>query len=76
MARKPLDVANDAEVIQITQDLIRIDTTNYGDGNAVGEAKAADYVAGLLAEVGLEPRILRGSPRSYERCHPLAWKGS
>ena len=31
---------------------IRIDTSNYGDGSGPGERVAAEYVAGLLADVG------------------------
>jgi acetylornithine deacetylase/succinyl-diaminopimelate desuccinylase-like protein len=50
------------EVCRIAQDLIRIDTTNYGEGNAVGEAKAAEYIAALLTEVGLEPRMFEAVP--------------
>ena len=32
------------EVVQICQDLIRIDTSNFGDGSGPGEAEAAAYV--------------------------------
>jgi acetylornithine deacetylase/succinyl-diaminopimelate desuccinylase-like protein len=46
------------EVVELCSDLIRIDSTNAGDNNGPGERKAAEYVAGKLAEVGLEPRIL------------------
>jgi acetylornithine deacetylase/succinyl-diaminopimelate desuccinylase-like protein len=41
------------EVCQIARDLIRIDTTNHGEGRAVGEAEAAAHVIALLAEVGI-----------------------
>ena len=43
------------EVVQICRDLIRIDSSNYGDGSGPGERAAAEYVMGLLTEVGLEP---------------------
>jgi acetylornithine deacetylase/succinyl-diaminopimelate desuccinylase-like protein len=46
------------EVVDICRDLIRIDTTNPGDHSGPGERQAAEHVAALLAEVGLEPRIL------------------
>ncbi len=46
------------EVVGLCQDLIRIDTSNYGDHSGPGERKAAEYVAEKLAEVGLEPRII------------------
>ncbi len=45
------------EVVRICQELIRIDTSNYGDGSGPGERAAAEYVAGLLSEVGLDPMI-------------------
>ena len=35
-----------AEVVELCRDLIRIDTTNYGDQAGPGERKAAEYVAG------------------------------
>ncbi|HEY0934217.1 MAG TPA: M20/M25/M40 family metallo-hydrolase [Trebonia sp.] len=46
------------EVVSICRDLIRIDTTNPGDHSGPGERKAAEYVAGLLSEVGLSPAVL------------------
>src|SRR5262249_19508767 len=46
------------EVVGLASDLIRIDTTNMGDDSGPGERKAAEYVAGLLAEIGLEPTVL------------------
>jgi acetylornithine deacetylase/succinyl-diaminopimelate desuccinylase-like protein len=55
------DTAND--VVQICQDLIRIDTTNTGDTTtSAGERVAAEYVATRLADVGLEP-VIRESER-------------
>ena len=48
----------DAEVLEICRDLIRIDTSNYGDGSGPGERKAAEYVAGSLAEVGIDTEII------------------
>ncbi len=52
----------DSEVVRICSDLIRIDTTNYGNGKSVGERQAAEYVAELLDEVGIESRILESEP--------------
>ena len=43
----------EGEVVQLLQDLIRIDSTNFGDGSGPGEIEAADYVVQRLAEVGL-----------------------
>ncbi len=45
------------EVVELCRDLIRIDTTNYGDEPGPGERKAAEYVATLLDEVGIESRL-------------------
>jgi acetylornithine deacetylase/succinyl-diaminopimelate desuccinylase-like protein len=61
-AAQPAPTAED-EVVGICRDLIRIDTTNYGDGSGPGERDAAEYVAGLLAEVGLEPHVFESAPR-------------
>jgi acetylornithine deacetylase/succinyl-diaminopimelate desuccinylase-like protein len=45
------------EVAKLASDLIRIDTSNPGDHSGPGERAAAEHVAALLAEAGLEPRI-------------------
>lgn len=44
----------DKEVVQIAQDLIRLDSTNYGDDSGPGEAAIAEYVEHSLTEVGIE----------------------
>ena len=46
------------EVANLASDLIRIDSYNSGDNTGPGERQAAEHVAGLLAEVGLEPTLL------------------
>ncbi|MBB2912612.1 acetylornithine deacetylase/succinyl-diaminopimelate desuccinylase-like protein [Streptosporangium becharense] len=51
------------EVVGLCRDLIRIDSTNAGDNSGPGERAAAEYVAGKLAEVGLEPKILESDSR-------------
>jgi acetylornithine deacetylase/succinyl-diaminopimelate desuccinylase-like protein len=54
----------EAEVVQLCQELIRIDSSNYGDGSGPGEAEAAEYVEARLREVGLSPeRIQFGQAR-------------
>jgi acetylornithine deacetylase/succinyl-diaminopimelate desuccinylase-like protein len=45
------------EVVELCRDLIRIDTSNYGDESGPGERKAAEHVAGLLDEVGIESEL-------------------
>ena len=49
------------EVVEICRDLIRLDTTNYGDGSGPGERKAAEHVAALLDEVGIEAELFEGA---------------
>ena len=55
-------IAPEDEVARICADLIRIDSTNYGDGSGPGERKAAEYVMGQLAEVGLDAELLESEP--------------
>ena len=51
------------EVLQICRDLVRIDTSNYGDGSGPGEREAAEHVQALLEEVGLEVTYVETEPR-------------
>src|SRR3954463_3671596 len=51
-----------AEVVELCRDLIRIDTSNYGDEDGPGERKAAEHVATLLDEVGIEARLYEPEP--------------
>jgi acetylornithine deacetylase/succinyl-diaminopimelate desuccinylase-like protein len=51
------------EVVEICRDLIRIDTSNPGDHSGPGERVAAELVAALLSEVGLEPVVLESHPK-------------
>ncbi|WP_286928942.1 MULTISPECIES: M20/M25/M40 family metallo-hydrolase [Aeromicrobium] len=50
--------AAENEVVDLCRDLIRIDTSNFGDSSGPGERVAAEYVAASLAEVGIESTIL------------------
>ena len=50
------------EVAGICSDLIRIDTTNEGDGRGRPERPAAEHVAELLDEVGATPAIVEAAP--------------
>jgi acetylornithine deacetylase/succinyl-diaminopimelate desuccinylase-like protein len=45
------------EVVELCRDLIRFESVNDGTGRGKGEREAAEHVAGLLAEVGLEPQV-------------------
>ena len=61
-ANVPAAQSAEDEVVEICRDLIRIDTTNPGDHSGPGEREAAEYVARLLSDVGLEPRVLESHP--------------
>jgi acetylornithine deacetylase/succinyl-diaminopimelate desuccinylase-like protein len=50
-----------SEVARFAADLIRIDTSNRGGGDAC-ERPAAEYVAARLAEAGLIPALLESAP--------------
>jgi acetylornithine deacetylase/succinyl-diaminopimelate desuccinylase-like protein len=51
-----------AEVVDLCRDLIRIDTTNPGDGSGPGERPAAEHVAALLDDVGIESELHESAP--------------
>ena len=51
------------EVVPLCQDLIRIDTTNYGPTpDTVGERQAAEYIAAKLDEVGIASEFYEPAP--------------
>ena len=50
------------ETARIAQDLIRFDTTNYGEGKSNGETEAAEYLGGHLAALGLTPQYFDAAP--------------
>ncbi|MDQ6934949.1 MAG: M20/M25/M40 family metallo-hydrolase [Actinomycetota bacterium] len=50
------------EVVEICRDLIRLDTSNYGDTDGPGERKAAEHVAMLLDEVGIHAELFESEP--------------
>jgi len=54
--------AVEEDAARICRELIRIDSTNYGDGSGPGERAAAEYVMGQLTEVGLDPTYLESAP--------------
>ncbi|MEV6294013.1 M20/M25/M40 family metallo-hydrolase [Streptomyces sp. NPDC051896] len=55
-------VTGEDEVVDLCRELIRFDTSNYGDHSGPGERKAAEWVAEKLAEVGLDPKIFESHP--------------
>jgi acetylornithine deacetylase/succinyl-diaminopimelate desuccinylase-like protein len=50
------------ETAIIARDLIRFDTTNYGEGRSNGETDAAEYVEARLAALGLTPALFDSDP--------------
>jgi acetylornithine deacetylase/succinyl-diaminopimelate desuccinylase-like protein len=57
------DYQPEAEVVQLCQELIRIDTSNFGSDPSPGERDAAERVAELLDEVGIESQLMEPEPR-------------
>ena len=68
MEQAPRDPSQDrsydpaAEVVDLCQQLIAIDTSNYGTDEGPGERKAAEHVAQLLDEVGIEAEVVESEP--------------
>ncbi len=56
------------EVARIAADLIRIDTSNRGGGDANGEREAAEYVGAYLTGLGLDPDYYEPIPRRTNVC--------
>jgi acetylornithine deacetylase/succinyl-diaminopimelate desuccinylase-like protein len=46
----------------IARDLIRFDTTNYGEGVAKGETEAAEYIGAAFEAMGLSPTYIDAAP--------------
>ncbi|MDP2013040.1 MAG: M20/M25/M40 family metallo-hydrolase, partial [Actinomycetota bacterium] len=68
--------ADSSDVVTLTQELIRIDTSNFGESaETVGEAAAADYVAERMREAGWDPEIIVTSSDS-RRCVVLRVPGT
>ncbi|MFJ6278551.1 M20/M25/M40 family metallo-hydrolase [Arthrobacter subterraneus] len=57
-----MGIAPEDEVVRICRELIRIDTSNFGDNEGPGERRAAEYAAGLIEEVGLEAQLVESAP--------------
>ena len=57
------DYRPDAEVIELCAELIRINTTNFGNDSGPGERVAAERVAALLDDVGITSQLFESAPR-------------
>ena len=68
------DQAVDAEVVDLCRELIRIDTSNYGDDSGPGERKAAEYTATLLDSTDLVSAYTKNDHLGFQ-IHYL-WGGS
>ena len=63
-------LAIEADVVALTQELIRIDSSNWGDSvETVGEAEVAEYCAQRLREVGYDPRVYSTTSDSRRGVH-------
>ncbi|HLS13717.1 MAG TPA: M20/M25/M40 family metallo-hydrolase [Beutenbergiaceae bacterium] len=51
------------DVVDMCRSLIRIDTSNFGDGSGPGEREAAEYVMEKLTEVGWDPEYFESEDR-------------
>jgi acetylornithine deacetylase/succinyl-diaminopimelate desuccinylase-like protein len=58
----PMEIDQLDSTARIARDLIRFDTTNYGEGRSKGETEAAEYVGALLAELDLTPQYFNSAP--------------
>jgi acetylornithine deacetylase/succinyl-diaminopimelate desuccinylase-like protein len=50
------------ETAALARDLIRFDTTNYGEGRSNGETDAAEYLGAQLEQLGLTPQYFDAAP--------------
>ncbi|MGA7206046.1 MAG: M20/M25/M40 family metallo-hydrolase [Specibacter sp.] len=50
------------DVAALCAQLIRFDTTNFGEGNSRGEAEVAAFIHGLLQDAGYDPVLLGPDP--------------
>jgi acetylornithine deacetylase/succinyl-diaminopimelate desuccinylase-like protein len=57
------DYLPEAEVVDLCQELIRIDTSNFGSDEGPGEREAAERVAELLDDVGIASELFEPEPR-------------
>ncbi len=51
-------MVHSSDVIDLLSQLIGFDTSNWGGGRAHGELECAEWIAGQLEDIGLEPQIL------------------
>lgn len=59
---QPSVIRAEDEVVGLCRDLIRIDSTNFGDNTGPGERATAEYVMAALAEVGVTADLYESAP--------------
>lgn len=62
MAERVVHVPASSDVVDICARLLRFDTTNYGNGDSAGERDAAEFVAQVLSDAGVESTIYESAP--------------
>lgn len=50
------------DVVRMTRDLIRIDSSNFGGNRARGEREAAEYCAAIMTGLEMQPEIMESEP--------------
>ncbi|GAA1938297.1 M20/M25/M40 family metallo-hydrolase [Amycolatopsis minnesotensis] len=55
-------VQAEQHAVELCSALIRFDTTNRGNGDSEGERDAAEYVAKVLADAGIDAKIIESAP--------------
>jgi acetylornithine deacetylase/succinyl-diaminopimelate desuccinylase-like protein len=56
------EITAETDAVTICRELIRIDSSNYGDDSGPGERATAEKVIELLSEVGYDPTYLESRP--------------
>jgi acetylornithine deacetylase/succinyl-diaminopimelate desuccinylase-like protein len=63
-------IAMETDVVTLTQELIRIDSSNWGDSlETKGEVEVAEYCAHRLREVGYDPQVYSTTSDSRRGVH-------
>ncbi|SFB54304.1 Acetylornithine deacetylase/Succinyl-diaminopimelate desuccinylase [Amycolatopsis marina] len=62
MAERVVNVPAHNDVVDLCARLVRFDTTNHGNGDSAGERDAAEFVAQVLSDAGVESTIYESAP--------------
>lgn len=61
-ANPPVEHLPDTEVVDLCSELIRFDSSNFGDGSGPGERPIAEFVATQLSDVGIHVDLYESMP--------------